>query len=163
MEAKEWSGRYSTLRPKRYIEYKPDEMHRPKFIELFDSPKILIQRLASGSLIQATMDLDKIYVNHVLNCVVKLEHVIHLGSKRLHLNSDEMAPQKDYDLYYLLAIITSLSIGTYHNKYLSPGLDIFPETMRNLPIRKINFTTPELERKALVEKLKEMYLEEVGQ
>jgi hypothetical protein len=37
-EAKEVCGRYGPVQPKRFIEYLPEEMHRPKFPELFESP-----------------------------------------------------------------------------------------------------------------------------
>jgi hypothetical protein len=48
-------------------------------------------------------------------------------------------------------------MGFYHNQFLSPALDIFPETIRNLPIRRISFTTPANRRSALVNEAMELY------
>lgn len=156
IEAKEWEGRYSHLHTQRYIEYKPQIMHRPKFKELFESKKILIQRLASGDLIQATLDCKKVYVNHVLNCCIKLEDVIHLGA-RLNIDLTKLHPNENYDIRFILALICSNLLGFYHNRYLSPGLDIFPETIRQLPIRKISFRTSSKQRKTLLEEIKQNY------
>lgn len=156
IEAKEWEGRYSYLNPQRYIEYKPQVMHRPKFQELFESPKLLIQRLTSGDFIQATVDSNKIYVNHVLNCCTKLEDVIHLGP-RLNIDLTSLQPNPNYDLRFILAVVCSRVIGFYHNTYLSSGLDIFPETIRQLPIRRIEFTTPAEERSQLFNNGKQLY------
>ena len=156
IEAKEWDGRYSVLTPKRYIEYKPEMMHRPKFPELFESPKILIQRLTSGDYIKATIDINKVYVNHVLNCCTKLENVIDLGS-RLNADSKNLHPDPNYNLEYVLSLVSSRLLGFYHNQFLSPALDIFPETIRNLPIRRISFTTPADRRTSLIIEAKEMY------
>jgi len=156
IEAKEWDGRYSSIVPTRYIEYIPEKMHRPKFPELFESPKILIQRLTSGDYIKATIDEDKVYVNHVLNCCTKHEDVIHLGS-RLHIDLERISPDPNYNLRYVLALCCSRLIGFYHNQFLSPALDIFPETIRQLPVRQISFGNPNQRRQDLVEEAKELY------
>ncbi len=149
VEAKEWDGRYSWLTPMRYIEYRPLEMHRPKYAELFEAPKILVQRISSNKKIPATLDTQGVYVNHVINCCVKAEDVIHLGSKRLHYDVNIFDLPNGYSLYFFLAVIASSTLGYYHNRFLSPGIDIFPETLRQIPIRRITFTTPDAERAAL--------------
>ena len=156
IEAKEWDGRYSSLSPHRFIEYKPELMHRPKFPELFESQKILIQRITSGNYIKATIDFNRVYVNHVLNCCTKLEDVIHLGG-RLNVDAKSLHPDPNYDLKYILSLVSSRLIGFYHNQFLSPALDIFPETIRQLPIRRITFTTPAEERAYLLSGLKDLY------
>jgi hypothetical protein len=156
VEAKEWRGRYHPLEPERFIQYRAEMMHRPKFRELFESPKVVVQRLSSGDLIEATLDRDGVYVNHVLNCCTKLEDVLHLGS-RLHVATDQVKPDPSYSLAYVLALVCSRVVGAYHNRYLSPGLDIFPETMRRLPIRRIHFTTPKKQREELTQQLVAQY------
>lgn len=138
IEAKEWDGRYSFVQAKRFIQYKPEEMHRPKFPELFESPKILIQGISSGVFIPATLDTSGIYCNHSLNCCVKLEDVIHHGSK-LHLDDPAVVPDKRYDLHYVLGLLCSRLIGVYHSRFVSNDLGIFPETIRNLPLAAVAF------------------------
>jgi hypothetical protein len=157
IEAKEWSGRYSWITPSRYIEYRSQEMHRSKFPELFESSKILVQRITSGTHIPATLDTTKVYVNHVINCCVKAEDVLHLGSNRLNYDVTLFDLPNQYRLAFFLAIVASRLVGYYHNKFLSPGLDIFPETLRQLPIRRINFTTPPEERDRLRDKGQKLY------
>ncbi len=144
IEAKEWDGRYSWIDPGRFIEYRPDQpghMHRPKFRQLFDSPKIFVQGISSGSHLIATVDKQGIIANHSLNCCVKLERVMHLGD-RLNLSAEDrrtLAPDPRYDLNYVQALLSSTLIGFYHRTFVSPALSVFPATLRALPIRRIEF------------------------
>jgi hypothetical protein len=156
IEAKEWEGRYSTIRSKRFIEYKPELMHRPKFEELFDSPKILIQGISKGDFIPATLDRSRVYCNHSLNCCVKLEDVIHHGSK-LHLDDPDVTPDPRYSLAFVLAIMNSRLSGFYHSHFISNDLGIFPETVRKLPLPIISFTEDGQDREREFAKLKEIY------
>lgn len=132
-------------------------MHRAKFPELFESPKILIQRISSSNYIPATLDGTKVYVNHVINCCVKAEAVTHLGSQRLNYDVTSFDLPNDYQLAFFLALMASRLLGYYHNRFLSPGLDIFPETLRQLPIRRIAFTMPADERERLRAKGQALY------
>ena len=144
VEAKEWSGRYSWIEPVRYIEYRPDvpgHMHRSKFPELFSSPKILIQGITKGTLI-ATLDTRGIVCNHSLNCCVKLESVWHLGKRRLHVRDDETRgprPDPRYDLYYVLALMSSRVIGWYHANFVGSRKGVMPQTVGKLPIHIVDF------------------------
>ena len=156
IEAKEWEGRYSAIRPKRCIEYKPELMHRPKFPELFESEKILIQGISAGPLIPATYDTTGVYCNHSLNCCVKLEDVIHHGTK-LHLDDPSVVPDKRYSLKYVLAMLNSRLLGFYHHSFVSNDLGIFPETVRNLPLPKVTFSEPEAKRKSNLKKANGLY------
>jgi hypothetical protein len=156
IEAKEWEGRYSEIRPKRCIEYKPELMHRPKFPELFESEKILIQGISSGPLIPATYDTTGVYCNHSLNCCVKLEDVIHYGSK-LHLDDPSVVPDKRYSPKYVLAMLNSRLLGFYHCSFVSNDLGVFPETVRNLPLPRVAFSEPEAKRKSNLKRANELY------
>lgn len=144
IEAKEWDGRYSWIDPTRFIEYRPDHaghMHRPKFRELFESPKIFVQGISSGTHLIATVDRQGIIGNHSLNCCVKVENVMHLGD-RLNLSADDrrtLTPDPRYDLNYVQALLSSSLVGFYHMMFVSPALGVFPATLRVLPIRRIAF------------------------
>jgi len=159
IEAKEWDGRYSWIEPTRFIEYRPDEpghMHRPKFRELFESPKIFVQGISSGTHLIATIDRRGILANHSLNCCAKLENVMHLGD-RLNLSAEDrrvLAPDTRYDLRYVQALLSSTLIGFYHRTFVSAALGVFPATLRALPIRQITFeySLPE-PREAAVDRL----------
>lgn len=152
IEAKEWNGRYSTVRSSRFIEYKPEKMHRPKFPELFESKKILIQGISSSPLIPATLDTSGVYCNHSLNCCVKLEDVIKYGTA-LHLDNPKVQPDSNYSLEYVLALMNSKLMGFYHFSFVSNDLGIFPETVRMLPLKPVAFKTRQERREAEVRRL----------
>ena len=154
IEAKEWDGRYSSVLETRFIRYLPEVMHRPKFKELFESPKLLIPGISAGGVIPASFDTTGVWCNHSLNCCVKLENVVHLGSK-LHIDWKTQIDEK-INLSYVLACITSRLIGWYHFSFLSDSLGISPETIRLLPIRKIEFLTPSNRRLELLTRAQDL-------
>ena len=143
IEAKD-CDRYSINRI-RYLEYGtkrcPDKLSRPTFNELYDIPKIFVNRL--GELLVA-LDIDNKFIHN--DSIIGLalwkdlkgveNKSISASVKRYsHHSREEMEELSEkVNLYYLLAILNSkyashlLSIqrgGDYH---------IYPEHIRNLPI-----------------------------
>lgn len=54
----------------RWLEYAPAQMHRPKRPEMFEGPKIVIQRLRGDGVVRAALDTQGIYVGHTCNVVI---------------------------------------------------------------------------------------------
>ena len=70
---------------RRWLEYRPDLMHRAKTPELFEHPKLVIQRLRGRGSVRAAADLDGTYVGHTCTvvspdatCPVPLERLLAL-------------------------------------------------------------------------------------
>jgi hypothetical protein len=53
----------------RWLQYKPHQMHRAKTPEMFEDPKIVIQRLRGRSPVRAAIDRDGVYVGHTCTVV----------------------------------------------------------------------------------------------
>jgi tRNA1(Val) A37 N6-methylase TrmN6 len=53
----------------RWLDYQPDQMHRPKRPELFASPKVLVQRLRGRGPVHAWVDHSGLYAGHTLTVV----------------------------------------------------------------------------------------------
>jgi hypothetical protein len=70
------------------------------------------------------------------------------------------------DLRYLLGVLNSRLLNWYYQRMIPergrPFAEVKIDYVRQLPIRRIHFTTPAKERAALVEELKGMYREWVG-
>lgn len=139
IEAKEWKGRYGPVLPTRFIEYRPGvagHMHRPKFPELFDSPKILIQGIATSRVI-ATLDESGVVCNHSLDCCVKFEKVAALGP-RLQLPAEDaklVQQEPRYDLHAILGVLSSQFM-----QFQTRGVrDYVPKYVRSLRIPKVDF------------------------
>ena len=140
-EAKELCGRYGPVQPKRFIEYLPEEMHRPKFPELFESPKLLIQDIIGSSGIIATYDDRGVYTNHSFNCCVMKNELINVD-RRLRITPQAAEVAASYDLIYLLGILNSRLMTFYFKSALGGDMHTSPANVRSLPIRRINFDDP---------------------
>lgn len=138
LEAKESKGRYSPLNPTRFIEYRPGEMHRPKFPELFENPKILIPDIIGAGGLSATLDLNGIYTNHSFNCCVPKKYLVDVD-RNLGITNDDANLSRNYAIEYLLGLVNSSLITYYFTRILGGGLHASPANVRRLPIRRIDF------------------------
>lgn len=141
IEAKE-IARYRPPISSRFLEYRSGEMHRPKFPELFENTKIMVQMVAGANGLIATYDDDHLYADHSLHlCVLKYKL---FGVKRSQIKITEVEAQlsRPYDLRFLLAFINSRLGAFYFQRKLEGGLNVYPETVRQLPVRPINFDDP---------------------
>src|SRR5690606_33781201 len=126
IEAKEVGrDRYFVVNPSRFIEYLPREMHRPKFPELFDSPKLLIQDIIGASGLIATYDDSQVYTNHSFNCCV-LKHYVQHVKQRFSITQEEVDLSRKYHLHYLLGIINSSLTAFYFLTTLSGKMHASP-------------------------------------
>ena len=141
IEAKEISGRYSPLLPIRFIEYVSNEMHRPKFPELFEKQKILIPDIIGSGRLIATFDLNGIFTNHSFNCCVLKNDLIKV-ERNLGITTEDATLSSHYNLFYVLGLINSKLITYYFKANLGGGLHASPANIRRLPIRSINFSDP---------------------
>jgi adenine-specific DNA-methyltransferase len=143
IEAKEvGETRYASMQAKRYIEYIPKEMHRPKFPELFESEKILIPDIVGMSGLTAILDRLGIYTNHSFNCCV-LKHYLLDVSQRLQITKVDAEISRKYSSAFLVGIINSRLISFYFLKVLGGKMHASPESIRSLPIRPIDFDNPD--------------------
>jgi hypothetical protein len=99
----------------RWLAYRPSEMHRPKSPDLFESPKLLIQRLRGGGAVRALIDEQGRYAGHTLlvavpreSCTVSLER--------------------------LLSLVQSPVAQAVNRVERGPRLDFYPADLRSLPV-----------------------------
>jgi len=53
----------------RWLEYRPDRMHRAKRPEMFEHPKIVVQRIRGKGSVKAAIDREGIYLGHTCTVV----------------------------------------------------------------------------------------------
>ncbi|KAF0107976.1 MAG: putative type IV restriction endonuclease [Anaerolineaceae bacterium] len=138
IEAKDIS-RYLPPISRRFLEYRAKEMHRPKFPELFENDKIMVQMVAGDKGLIATYDGQKLYTDHSLHLCVMKSYLFGVKRSQIKITSDEAELAKPYDPKFLLAHINSRLVDFYFRRKLEGGLNIYPETVRQLPIRRIDF------------------------
>lgn len=121
-----------------YLNYQPSMMHRPKFPELFENEKLIVRNISTKEGLLAVYDNDKYYTNDTLSLCVpwfKLEGVNIKGetiTPEMHDNS------KKYNLKFCLGLVNSKILNFYFKHILSSNLHVYPEAIRNLPIKMIS-------------------------
>ncbi|MGI6369958.1 MAG: TaqI-like C-terminal specificity domain-containing protein [Candidatus Kapaibacterium sp.] len=128
-----------------WLNYKPKEHYNPMFPELFENEKIMFIRIVSDRL-RFAYDNNNTYNSHtVINCVRldKLKNAKHISAKKAIKNADLELVQQ-YDTKFILAILNSSFINWYFLKFLSDGLNFYPDNAKNLPIPT---ATPEQQEK----------------
>ncbi len=137
IEAKE-IARYVPPVSSRFMDYnKANEMHRPKFPELFENDKLMIARIASE--VVATLDTSRIYTDHTINLAVRKDSLISVENRSVKITEEEAEAARRYNLHYLLGLINSKLATFYLRRLLGMAIEINPETARSLPICRINF------------------------
>jgi len=133
-------SRYGRPNWYRYIDYYPKKMHRPKYPEMFETEKIIVQVVVGREGIIATIDDEMLYAEQTLSvCVPK--HILAItGKKDTEATIDQIELSKRHDLKYILGILCSKLINWYFTIWLSDELHVVPENLRQLPIRVIDFT-----------------------
>jgi hypothetical protein len=143
-------------------ESKRQYFHRPKFPELFESPKIMVRGVSGAdNSIVSVYDPDGYYTNHSLFHVVKWTPKIQELQRPVGYEIDP--DSGEYDLQFIASLVNSTVINYYFSKFLATGTlqgsysGVYPEDIRKLPIRRIEFTTPADERARLAEKGRRLY------
>ena len=124
-----------------YLEYDPIVMSRPTFPELHENKKILV-RAMSAALI-STFDERSYYADQKLICCPKrtlIEKYVKASKKPKEPLADNA---EEYDEKYIVGLLNSSTMWYYYKSLLFGGLSIHPEDIRNLPIRKIDFSKSE--------------------
>lgn len=129
----------------QYLHYLPEELYNPKTPEILHRPKILIKRIAES--LTATYDFgingDYFYP---LNTIYALIEVDEITINPLYHTA--LCNSKLLDWYYKLLFN---AIG------IRGGYIEFREFLKYLPLRHINFITPQTEQENMVTQAKELY------
>ena len=147
----------------RYIDYRRNEMYGPRVPELFESEKIVV-RDVTGENEQLIVSYDNsgFYCDHLITCVTYYENV-ECTTVQTHFEGyDRISPPYPL-LSYTTALLGSSLLTWLFRVYFATGTlqgsysHTYPQQVRALPIRRINFTTPADERNRQLEKAKTLY------
>lgn len=126
-----------------YLDYQPEEMHRPKFPELFNNKKLIIRNISTKEGLVGAYDDEFYFTNDTVSLCVPWYLLQEVDERGVRGTAQQIENSKQYDLLYLLGIINSRLLNFYFKKVLSSNLHVYPEAIRNLPIRVINFKNKE--------------------
>jgi type I restriction-modification system DNA methylase subunit len=134
LEAKEVDQGFAVLKPSRFVMYEPGQMHRPKFPQLFDRPKLLVHRVTGTTgRLRATVDRAGIYVNHSFDCVVRF---CDLKDAPTYARGSTQAAEasKGVSLDALAALLNSTHMSGYFRIKHGTDMDATPASLRALPL-----------------------------
>ena len=147
-----------------FIDYesKKNHFHRSRFIELFESPKIVIRRVSGEeNQLISSYDEESYFSDHLVIQIIIWTNKI----KSLEVAGYELAYERaeQYKLHYVLSLINSRIITYYFSHFLATDTlqgsytEVYPESIRQFPIRKINFTTPTDRRQKALQNTIDLY------
>jgi hypothetical protein len=135
---KDWEGKYMDY------DSKSEHFHRPKFPELFDSPKIMFSGISGKKArIKSCYDNEEYYTNHNVFHATLWREDIEEHHSSMDYETDEAVG--NYDIKYISAVVNSKLINYYFQTFLATGTlqgsysSIYPEDIRKLPIFEIDF------------------------
>jgi len=148
----------------RYLEWDtdrvPNMVRRPTFPELHEGQRLLFTRSGKGAFTSDDIVCDQRVI--ILKpwwsiASVKnksIEDELQDVQSRYGFTIRELADlSQRYDLQYILSLLNcTVLVTTFLGQKKRDRYDLTPDTIRELPIRQINFTTPESDRKQLLEK-----------
>ncbi len=131
----------------KWLLYDLEKLYRPSFPQLFENEKLIVSEVTGETGIVATYDDEKYYTDHSLNCCILKYHLKEIDPKilrkhKLYVNEEDAELSKNYNLKYALALINSRLTNFYFKTLLGYELNVYPESIEQLPLRPIDFTNP---------------------
>ncbi len=135
-------GRYLPPQWSRYLDYVPEKMHRPKYPEMFETEKMLVQVVVGREGIIATLDREHLYAEQTLSICLPKHVLAFTGKKDTEATDEQIHLSREHQLLYILALLCSRFINWYFKVWLSDKLHVVPENLRQLPIRTLDLSNP---------------------
>jgi type I restriction-modification system DNA methylase subunit len=123
-----------------FLDYQPKLMHRPKFPELFENEKLIVRNISTKEGLMGIYDNHHYYTNDTVSLCVPWKSLQGLPYKSIKAGEKEVNLSNRYNLKYLLAFVNSKLVNFYFKTILSANLHVYPEAIRNLPIKQIDFS-----------------------
>ena len=101
----------------RWLDYRPDLMHRSKSPALFEAPKVLVQRLRGKGPVRAWVDHSGLYAGHTLTIIQP--------------NTNSLSPESIFKL------ITDPLVDGLIRMENGSRLDLYPKDVRSVPVPTI--------------------------
>ena len=121
-----------------YLNYQPKMMHRPKFPELFENEKLVVRNISTKEGLLAVYDDENYYTNDTVSLCVPWFKLKNVNIKGENITSLKLDNSQKYDLKYCLGLINSKVLNFYFKHILSSNLHVYPEAIRNLPLKIIS-------------------------
>jgi len=126
----------------RWLEYDPKIVRRPGLPELFNAPKIMVRDVVGQQGLICAYDDSGLYADYSVVCLTLKSNLQKVTSRKLIWTDKEIDLSKKYSIFYVLGIINSRLLNFFFKTSIGGGLHVYPDNIRQLPIRPINFAHP---------------------
>lgn len=139
-------GRYSIDYAGKWFLYDQDKLYRPAFPELFENKKLIISKVTGKEGLISAYDDNEYYTDDSLCCCVpkfnlKDKDEAFFGRHKIDMNDKDVQSSKKYDLKFILGIVNSKLTNFYFKTMLGYELNVYPESIEQLPVPEIDFQT----------------------
>lgn len=146
----------------KYLDYRRKEMSGPRVPEMFDAHKLVIKiRTSENERLVASLETTGLYCDHTaIACVPYLE-IANSGAQE-EFEGYELSA-KPVSLNYVASLLNSTFLTQFfRNRFATGALqgsysDVWPQSVREFPIRRVSFSTPTHRRKELVQQAEARY------
>ncbi len=121
-----------------YLNYLPKMMHRPKFPELFENEKLIVRNISTKEGLLSVYDDSYYFTNDTVSLCVPWFKLKDVNIKGENITPEMIDKSKKYNLKYCMGLINSKVLNFYFKQILSSNLHVYPEAIRNLPIKIIS-------------------------
>ena len=139
IEAREIS-RYKIDYLGRWLEYDPKIVRRTGLPELFIAPKIMVRDVVGQQGLICAYDDSGLFADYSVVCLTLKSNLQKVTSRKLTWTSEEIDLSKEYSIFYILGIINSKLLNCFFKTSIGGGLHVYPDNIRQLPIRAMNFS-----------------------
>lgn len=124
----------------KYLRYRPRELYRPLFPELFERPKIVVAKVTGARGLQAAIDRDGYYTDDSLICLQPKYQLADLDPAlarrhRLALDPADVELSRSFSLEVLLECLRAPETRRVFDTLLGSGLNVYPAALKRLPIK----------------------------
>jgi type I restriction-modification system DNA methylase subunit len=138
IEARE-IARYAIRYGGRWLEYDPKIVRRTGLPELFHAPKLMVRDVVGQRGLIAAFDDRKLYADYSVVCLTLKSNLQKVKARKLTWTPAEIELSQNYSLHYLLGLLNSALLNFIFKTTIGGGLHVYPNNVRQLPIRRINF------------------------
>ncbi|MDD3066100.1 MAG: TaqI-like C-terminal specificity domain-containing protein [Endomicrobiaceae bacterium] len=121
-----------------YLDYRPDVMYNPMFVELFQNNKLVgLRTLSDITKLRFIYDENGLLCNDsvVILSPWHLFNDVNYSTIKRNITQEKIDNSKKYSIKYLQAILNSRLTKFYVNELLYDGTHFYPDHMKQLPIK----------------------------
>lgn len=124
----------------KYLRYRPRDLYRPLFPELFERPKIVVAKVTGARGLEVAIDRDGYYTDDSLICLQPKYQLADLDPAiarrhRLELDPRDVELSRSFPLEAIRDCLQAPETRHVFDTLLGSGLNVYPGALKRLPIR----------------------------